>query len=67
MRLKIPRVSAAANVNPAGFTISELWEDLAVHGRAPRKEHLAVMLRHLGYIEEGATWILPKDPSSLSM
>jgi hypothetical protein len=62
---KLPVVKAAAKAHPEGFSTSELWEDLAVRGRAPRKEHLPGMLRYLGYIEEGTIWILPKDPGSL--
>jgi hypothetical protein len=62
---KLPMVSAAAKAHPEGFSTSELWEDLAWRGRAPRKEHLLGMLRHLGYIGDGTVWMLPKDFGSL--
>jgi hypothetical protein len=62
---KLPMVSAAAKALPEGFLTSKLWEDLALRGRAPKKEHLPGMLRHLGYIEDGAIWMLPKDFGSL--
>lgn len=62
---KLPMIKAAAKAHPEGFSTSELWEDLAGRGRAPRKEFLPGMLRQLGYIERGAIWWLPQDPGSL--
>ncbi len=54
---KIPMVRAAAKAHPKGFTVSEIWEDLASRGnRPPRKEHLPAMLGYLGYIEYAYTW-----------
>jgi hypothetical protein len=62
---KLPMVSAAAKAHPEGFSTSELWEDLAMRGRAPRKEHLPGMLQHLGYIEAGTIWTRSQDLGSL--
>jgi hypothetical protein len=61
---KTPVVKGAAKAHSNGFSLSELWEDLAGRGRAPRKEHLAGMLQFLGYIEVGAIWRLPQDIGS---
>ena len=60
---KLAMVRAAGKAHPDGFTLSELWEDLAGRGRAPRKEYLPGMLHYLGYTEDGSVWkLLPKDP-----
>lgn len=53
---KVSMVRAAAKAHPKGFTISELLEDLAARGRAPRKEHIPAMLRAIGCIEERGVW-----------
>ncbi len=61
---KTHMVKAAAKAHPEGFSTSELWEELAKRGRAPRKEHLSGMLQYLGYIEDGEVWRRPRDPDS---
>lgn len=53
---KLPMVRAAMKAHPGGLTVSKLWEDLAVRGRAPRKEYLPCMLRYIGCVEEGEIW-----------
>ncbi|VVB64504.1 Uncharacterised protein [uncultured archaeon] len=53
---KLPLVRAAMKAHLRGLSVSKLWEDLAVRGKAPRKEHLPGMLRYLGCVEESGTW-----------
>jgi hypothetical protein len=56
---KLPMVRAAAKAHSAGFSLSELWEDLAMRGRPPLKEHLPVMLQDLGCVEVAGRWMKP--------
>lgn len=61
---KLAMVRPAVKAHPDGFTLSELWEDLAARGdRPPLKAHLPGMLQYLGYIEDGSVWRLPKSPA----
>ena len=53
---KIPIVKAAAKAHANGFTTGELWEDLAIRGRPPRKEHLPSILLAIGYVEIEGIW-----------
>jgi len=63
---KLSMVRAASKAYPNGFTLSELWEDLATRGdRSPLKEHLPGMLQYLGHTEDGSIWKPPKDAGSL--
>lgn len=54
---KVSIVRAAAKARTKGFTTGELWEDLAMRGRPPRKEHLPAMLQAIGYVEFEGTWV----------
>ena len=53
---KIPIVKAAAKAHAKGFITGELWEDLSMLGRPPRKEHLPRILLAIGYVEIEGTW-----------
>jgi putative DNA primase/helicase len=63
---KLPMVRAAMKAHHAGITLSELWQDLSMRGRAPRKEHLPDMLRYLGCMEVGETWRWVEGPPPAS-
>jgi hypothetical protein len=49
-------VKAAAKSLPPGFTVSQIYKELAKRGRPPRIEHIPAMLRDLGYGEGGGRW-----------
>jgi hypothetical protein len=54
---KVSMIRASAKAHTKGFTTGELWEDLAMRGRPPRREFLPAMLHAIGYVEFEGTWM----------